>query len=111
MARKSKYLPLGTQISVRAILRRTEESYGTPGRRWHKVWTRTPVALSGVIAGVRTLSEGDTEYIEDAGCVYDADNHFSAYLIAFHLRRKLVFARIEDVKPSLTTGRSPSSQD
>lgn len=72
-------------------------------RRGHrKLWEAEPVLhlvfgaaeLSGVIVGVRTLSNGRVTYGygEDGDMVYrpDKDGHFTVYLVAYDLRRKPV---------------------
>lgn len=54
----------------------------------------------GVIVGKRTLSDGHYDYGwgEEPG-VYSPTRHFTAYLIAFDLRRKPVYVLPEHITP------------
>lgn len=90
----NQYLPLGTPIVAKATLKRRQENT-RDGLR--KVWQRVEVPRTGIVAGVRTLSEGDTHYMGEDGIVYYPDKYLSAYLIAWDARRKLVLALVEDV--------------
>lgn len=51
----------------------------------------------GFIVGVRVLSNGDVSYDGDGVPEYEASSHFTAYVIAYDLRRAHVLVRPEDI--------------
>jgi hypothetical protein len=63
-----------------------------------KIWSAEPYpggrtkGGEGIIVGKRTLSNGHTQWMgEYGGTVYSVAESFTAYVIAFDLRRKPVF--------------------
>lgn len=106
----SDYLPLGTRVTfdMADTLGRHSDRLptGHPARHGYlKVWRSNPYAKrgttqTGVIAGVRTLADGYASWpYSDEPIVFYPESHFPAYLVAFDLRRKPVYLRIEDVRP------------
>ncbi len=69
-------------------------------RRWEKLsdWVREE-QVSGVIVGVRNLSNGEVESDYDNVHIYIQKETFRAYLVAYDLRRNIVRVRVEDVHP------------
>lgn len=68
-----------------------------------KVWRTAPwfrpAPIRGVIVGIRTLSNGRNEYHGyDEPIEYCGEEFFSAYLVAYDLRRKPVFVLAENLK-------------
>lgn len=92
-----KTVQLGQRVRVLATLRRVAE--GRSGMAWGRSWKRLGrESGDAVIVGIRTLSNGLTEYPYDAGPLYTAKEHFPALLVSFDLRRRPVFALPEDVE-------------
>jgi len=82
--------------------------YARPGEfdRGDKVWANDPwpggknSGGEGIIVGKRTLSEGQTHWIgSDEGTAYIPKKHFTAYVIAYDLRRKPVHVLPEHIEP------------
>lgn len=78
----------------------------------NKIWSNSlgPLYLEGhrwpggegVIVGKRTLSNGNTRWLgEDDGNGYEPTEHFTAYLVAYDLRRKPVHVLPEHITPEL----------
>jgi len=70
-------------------------------KRWDYVespWLPKPVTNIGVIVGVRVLSNGRVEYDGDGYASYTGDERFTAYIIAYDLRRAHVLVRPEDIQ-------------
>ena len=74
-----------------------------------KLWEDIPRAAAdeGIVMGKRTLSNGENEKLTEfdgygsfilVGTEYRATEHFTAYLIAFDLRRKPVLVRPEHME-------------
>jgi hypothetical protein len=85
------------------ILRRQQISpydHRSPIRKdWRKVkWGTRGDVRSGVIVGVRTLANGTLHWYSDEPIQFYPDLYFTAYLVAFHLRRKPVFLLPDDVE-------------
>lgn len=107
---------LGERITFTHSLHRRSgwgEHFGTrPGHR--KAWEPRPASwlirqaenLHGIVVGIRTLSNGHVTYgdWEDGGHVYhaDKDGSFTAYLVAYDVRRKPVYVLPEHCTPELS---------
>lgn len=93
-------LQLGTRVTFTHTLKRTAPRSGL--RVWdaRTYWlvdtARGPVP--GIVVGVRTLSDGTADRGWDEPTVYTPTRHFTAYLIAFDLRRKPVLVLPEHVE-------------
>lgn len=75
-----------------------------------KEWQRAaypPPLREGIVIGVRTLSDGFTDWDEYAGHSFTPDTRKRAVLIATALNLKPVYALVEDVEPILDEGDSP----
>ena len=66
-----------------------------------KHWVQYPLKKQreGIIIGARTLSNGVNSWEEDMGNVFTPQSYFKAYLVAFDLRRKPLFVKLEDILP------------
>lgn len=75
--------------------------HGSSDRHYHyrKEWRTTPVSrltpdqdtITGVLIGTRTLSNGTCSFGEDGtNYIPDRDGHFTAWLVAYDLRRNPV---------------------
>lgn len=86
------------------ILRRDEVRGGaftnTPVRKeWRKTqWGKRGNVRTGIIVGVRTLSNGVIEWNYEEPIQFYPDLYFTAYLVAFDLRRKPVYLLPDDVE-------------
>jgi hypothetical protein len=91
---------LGERVAFSKTLSRTrrwDSKKRVAVKRWEYVespWLPKPVTNIGVIVGVRVLSNGEV----DADNEYIAAHHFTAYVIAYDLRRAHVLVRPEDIK-------------
>ena len=54
--------------------------------------------MVGIIVGVRTLTNGETEWVDEGLPVYKQTEQIQAYLIAWDMHRKHVRVRVEDVQ-------------
>lgn len=72
--------------------------------RWLHEWQPDPFQPTrpGVIVGRRTLSNGNVHYLGEDGTDYRPTEHFTAYLVAFDLRRKPVLVRPEHITPEVS---------
>lgn len=85
---------------VRNFRRVDREKYGRKVSIDLKVWEPNPFAArrEGIVVGVRTLSNGERVYIGyEEGLTFAPEEHFTAYLVAFDMRRKPVHVRPEDL--------------
>jgi hypothetical protein len=68
------------------------------GKVWRKTaWGKRGDVRHGVIVGVRTLSNGTITWFSDEPIVFHPELYFTAYLVAFDLRRKPVYLLPDDV--------------
>lgn len=66
----------------------------------------------GIIVGKRTLSNGNLRWLgEGAGNSYDPVESFTAYLVAYDLRRKPLYVHPEHITPTLPVGATPTAQE
>jgi hypothetical protein len=84
---------LGQRVTFSTRLKRRDKYWGSDTEQFDKSWStldrrRQPLpGGEGIIIGKRTLSNGNTHWLEgDGGTVYDAKEHFQAYLIVTSLR-------------------------
>jgi hypothetical protein len=101
--------PAGVRLGERVhfdytdILRRKEVRgsafTNTPVRKeWGKTeWGKRGDVRHGLIIGVRTLSNGVIEWNYEEPIQFYPDLYFTAYLVAFDLRRKPVYLLPDDV--------------
>jgi hypothetical protein len=104
---------LGQAVTfTRHLVRRTAGSqYGHPDG-WVKRWeTTTPAGVTpaeprhGVVVGVRTLVDGtNVNHGYEGGIVFRPVRYYSAYLVAFDLRRRPVYVLPDHLTP---TGAHP----
>jgi hypothetical protein len=67
-------------------------------KEWRKTqWGKRGDVRHGLIVGVRTLSNGVIKWNYEEPIQFYPDLHFTAYLVAFDLRRKPVFLLPDDV--------------
>ncbi|WXW93182.1 hypothetical protein SEA_BRAYBEAST_46 [Arthrobacter phage BrayBeast] len=94
-------------IRMRIPTKQVEVTVKLPyGQEWKEKrhvnveWTVNPFdgPAEGIIVGKRTLSNGYREYHYDAGYEYGPAEHFTAYLVAFDLRRKPVHVLPEHIE-------------
>lgn len=103
---------LGQRVTFTCTLRRGTEyrdrEYGgrTTRERW-KVWQwehypgqPEPAPRLGILVGIRTLANGRVDYEYEEGSVFDVvgAERFTAYLIAYDLRRKPVWVLPEHTR-------------
>jgi hypothetical protein len=68
------------------------------GKVWRKTaWGKRGDVRHGVIVGIRTLSNGTITWFSDEPIVFHPELYFTAYLVAFDLRRKPVYLLPDDV--------------
>lgn len=103
--------PLGRPVTFTQYLRRRSGDTPRP-YSYRKFWEPTPVTrlgietpATGVLIGVRTLSNGTCSFGED-GTNYQPENdsHFTAWLIAYDLRRNPVLVLPEHTTTLTTEG-------
>jgi hypothetical protein len=86
------------------ILRRDEVRGGAftntlVRKEWRKTqWGKRGNVRTGIIVGVRTLSNGVIEWNYEEPIQFYPDLYFTAYLVAFDLRRKPVYLLPDDVE-------------
>lgn len=81
------------------LVRRTYYNYRANGYRERmKRWDITPMAepKEGIIVGIRTLSNGTTDYDNESGHMYDPKEHFRAILVYTSVTRKPVYVPINN---------------
>lgn len=92
-------LELGTAVRFKRPLRRVLSSSDT-GSYDRKVWGANPYrhgAYTGIVIGLRTLSDGAVAYHSDV-IVYTPSRHYRAVLIAESLYRRPVLVLPGDVE-------------
>lgn len=84
---------LGDKITVTSKLKRVTE-YRTISefghkKRW-KLWKSVPLKhpIEAIVVGIRTVSNGITDYDMDVGYSYDPKEHFQALLVVSRLSEK-----------------------
>lgn len=90
------------RFNLRDILFRSIGDSHRSGR-YPKVWKPRSYqpnrVVDGFIIGIRTLSNGDVTWGSyDEPTIYYPGEHFTAYLVAFDLRRKPVYLLPDDVE-------------
>jgi hypothetical protein len=94
---------LGQRVRFTRPLRRISTHLEGVRGRYGKIWVPLPVIgkpveQEGIVVGKRTLANGENGWWEEeVGTVFYPKERFTAFLIAFDLRRKPVFVRPEDV--------------
>lgn len=105
-------LTLGQPVAFTWILNRYTEHRPVEGDRYRrtqrwKVWKvqsypgmPEPEPITGIVIGVRRLANGRADYEHEAGMVWDhrTAERFTAYEVAFDLRRKPVLVLPEHVQ-------------
>jgi hypothetical protein len=89
---KLEEIKLGQPVIFSKVLYRKELQH--PEKRYKRIkkWLEKPVKeQSGIIIGKRTLSNGETEWEEEVGNIYEGKEYFQALLIATSLSAKPVF--------------------
>lgn len=94
-------MELGQKVEAVAYLVRKTLIDG--GRGWggaRKVWQRAvlPEPATGVLVGLRTISEGRRVNLGDEGVAYKATSYQRAALVAFGLRSAPRLVAMEDLK-------------
>ncbi len=90
-------IKLGQQITVTSSLIRNKSyfdpyEHGRTKRTWIDVPLKEPVAA--IVIGVRTLSNGETEYDKEAGAMYYPTEHFKALLVVTNLNNVPFFVKL-----------------
>lgn len=68
-------------------------------KKWLKTeWVKRGNHRYGVLVGIRTLSDGTIDWSFDEPVTFYPETYFTAYLVAFDLRRKPVFLLPDDVE-------------
>lgn len=110
----SDKLEFGTRVRSevelvrRSVSREPGADGAVKGTRLRKVWLTTPIvdvdsgrnvnrSREGIVIGVRTLSDGGTDYDYEAGTQFYPESHFEAYLVAFAMSRKPFLVKREDL--------------
>ena len=106
----------GQRVSyAKHILRRDSRpgEFNGPNRIWSSELYpgNETTGGTGIIIGKRTLSNGNSYYGYDEVTVYQAAEHFTAYLIAHDLHRKPVFVRPEHIEATLPVGATATGLD
>jgi hypothetical protein len=83
---------LGEKIEFNCQLHRKKiykENTSGYRRRW-KVWetVKFDTPMQGIVIGVRTISNGPTDFDSEAGYMYSPKEHFKALLVATTLHSK-----------------------
>jgi hypothetical protein len=67
-------------------------------KEWRKTqWGKRGTMVKGIVVGVRTLSNGTIDWSFDEPVTFNPETYFTAYLVAFDLRRKPVYLLPDDV--------------
>jgi hypothetical protein len=77
---------------------RREDRVGKHGRPWRprvKRWLRVPTSFRGIYIGYRYLSDGTTEFIDEAGWAYTPEDRYKAYLVVKDEKSKPVFCPVD----------------
>ena len=91
---------LGQKVIITQVLKRTieyrKENETDYRSTRHKFWKVTDLKKPRevMIVGVRTLSNGITQYDSEAGNMYDPKDYFKALLVTGTLREKPFFTNI-----------------
>lgn len=93
---------LGSIVRFNYTLLRRSGSEPDPRRPSRRKYTRTwtpqlRAVREGVVVGVRSLANGEVEYLGEEGTVFSSTERFRAYLIAFDLYRKPVLVLPEHI--------------
>lgn len=101
---------LGQKVTFSHALSRSTTPVGA--REWHSHPYEADAAREqqGIIVGKRRLANGAVRW-EEWGAEFDASEYFTAYLIAFDLRRTPVFVRPEHINPTLPVGETTTGLD
>lgn len=98
---------LGQRVTFSTRLNRRVKYWGSDTEQFDKFWStldrvRQPLpGGEGIIVGKRTLSNGNTHWLEGDGVtVYDAKEHFQAYLIVTSLRTAPIHVLPEHITPA-----------
>jgi hypothetical protein len=98
-------LKLGQRVKFTRPLHRVSKHLEGVRGRYGKVWESVPgyivkpVQQEGIIVGKRTLANGENGWWEEeVGTIFYPKERFTAFLIAFDMRRKPVFVRPEDIE-------------
>lgn len=104
MSNSTADFQLGQPVSYRHTIRRRPKFWGRDTVQFDKFWTtevypgKHTEGGQGIVVGKRTLSNGNTSYAYDDGTTYTPKEHFTAYLVAYGLRRKPVFVLPEHLQ-------------
>ena len=97
---------LGQRVTFSTRLMRRVKYWGSDTEHFDKFWStldrlREPLpGGEGVIVGKRTLSNGNTHWLEGDGVtLYEAKEHFQAYLIVTSLRSAPIHVLPEHISP------------
>lgn len=71
---------------IRKSQYRNKSGYNERVKIWEKTSLKTPMEV--VLIGIRTLSNGTTDYDPECGYMYNGDEHFQALLVTDKLSRK-----------------------
>lgn len=100
-------LPFGAPVSFTRHLRRR---WVTREGKHLKAWVpeaspdeTDSAPRAGIVVGVRTLANGTVRNMYEDGLQFEAVEHFTAYLVAFDLRRKPVLVLPEHVQRTEAT--------
>lgn len=66
----------------------------------YKAWKTYPIAKTrtGIVVGIRRLTNGYSDYIEDVGNTYQQAESLTAYLVAWNMHRKIDLVLPEDIR-------------
>lgn len=87
-------MKLGDPIIITNELKRksryVKESDSSPFRYEEKFWQETKLRnpITGIVVGIRKLSNGRNHYIPEYGNDYEPKEHFKAIIVAYNLSRK-----------------------
>jgi hypothetical protein len=93
-----RVLKLGEKIVVEKYYKRVKyhEDNGHGWQQRMKEWRETAMRPTvGVIVGVRTVSNGRTDYEDDAGYIYSPKKFFRAILVSTSLYRLPILVPFE----------------
>lgn len=91
---------LGDPVTFTNVLHRV---FGAKGERTWKEWEWPEAERTGILTGIRTLSNGVADYNFDDPTTYEVSDTFTAYIVTFDLRRKPVLVRPERLTVPPTT--------
>lgn len=80
---------------IRRAVPKPGRGWGVSGREWQR--STYPEPRTGVLVGLRTVSDGDRVNLGDDGIAYRATSHHRVALVAFDLNRTPRLVALDDL--------------